>query len=120
MMCTHLKSTLFVLIGIIVTIKSLQYDCSKMEYDRCVKIGDPLVKEPHLIFPDNVDDIDLVCRTWSKFVDCLKRYTEHCFTEQQRKQFNKAIENPIESIHKMCRIPHYQKGNINNRINHSN
>lgn len=94
------------------TIEGLQYDCSKMEYDRCVRMADPLVKEAHLIVPDNMDDIDLVCRTWNKFVDCLKRYTDNCFTEQQRRQFNKAVENPIESVHQMCMMPHYQKGTV--------
>lgn len=103
-------TALAVLATLLVTTTCFQYDCSKMEYDRCVRIADPLVKEAHLIFPDNLDDIDLVCRTWNKFVDCLKRYTDNCFTEQQRRQFNKAVENPIESVHQMCMIPHYQKG----------
>ncbi|KAF5294324.1 hypothetical protein FQR65_LT10777 [Abscondita terminalis] len=88
---------------------AMQYDCSKSEYDRCVKIADPLIKEVRLIFPDNMQDIDLVCRTWNNFVDCLKKYTEHCFTDQQRQQFNKAIENPIQSVHQMCMQPNYQK-----------
>ncbi|KAK4878282.1 hypothetical protein RN001_010788 [Aquatica leii] len=88
---------------------ALQYDCSKSEYERCVKIADPLIKEVRLIFPDNMQDIDLVCRTWNNFVDCLKKYTERCFTDQQRQQFNKAIENPIQSVHQMCTQPNYQK-----------
>ncbi|XP_065172216.1 uncharacterized protein [Atheta coriaria] len=86
-----------------------QQECSKLEYDRCVQIADPLVREAHLVFPDNMDDIDLVCRTWNQFVDCLKSYTERCFTDQQRRQFNKAVENPIESVHQMCMQPQYQK-----------
>lgn len=94
-----------------------QQECSKLEYDRCVQIADPLVREAHLVFPDNMDDIDLVCRTWNQFVDCLKSYTERCFTDQQRRQFNKAVENPIESVHQMCMQPQYQKGIcINNTI----
>lgn len=89
-------------------------DCSKAEYDRCVRIADPLVREAHLVFPDNMDDIDLVCRMWNKFVDCIKRYTDKCFTDQQRRQFNRAVENPIQSVHEMCLQPHYQKGEISN------
>lgn len=92
---------------------SAQTDCSKESYERCVRIADPLIKEAHLVFPDNMDDIDLVCRTWNRFVDCLKYYTDNCFTEQQRRQFNKAVENPIESVHQMCMQPDFQKGEQN-------
>ncbi|XP_072379119.1 uncharacterized protein [Diabrotica undecimpunctata] len=84
-------------------------DCSKTEYDRCIRIADPLVKEAHLVFPDNLNDIDLVCNTWNQFVDCLKEYTDECFTDQQRRQFNRAVESPIESVHEMCTQPTYQK-----------
>lgn len=86
-------------------------DCSKNEYDKCVRIADPLVRDAHLVFPDNVNDIDQVCNIWNLFVDCLKLYTDDCFTEQQRKQFNMAVKNPIESVHQMCSQPSYQKGN---------
>lgn len=108
------KSSLlvFIITLITTTTKSMQYDCSRLEHERCVRIADPLVKEAHLIFPDNLNDIDLVCRTWNKFVDCLKRYTDHCFNDEQRRQFNKAVENPIESVHQMCMIPRYQKGKL--------
>lgn len=41
-------------------VDSLQ--CSRHDYDVCVKMADPLLKDPHLIFPDNRADIDLVCR----------------------------------------------------------
>ncbi|KAF7284715.1 hypothetical protein GWI33_021724 [Rhynchophorus ferrugineus] len=90
-------------------VKTQRRDCSKSQYDRCTRIADPLVKEAHLVFPDNLDDIDLVCRTWNRFVDCLKTYTESCFTDQQRRQFNRAVESPIESVHQMCMQPSYQK-----------
>lgn len=85
-------------------------DCNRSEYDRCVRIADPLVKEAHLVFPDNMRDIEMVCQTWNKFVDCIRKYTDKCFNDQQRRQFNKAVENPIESVHQMCSQPHYQSG----------
>lgn len=85
-------------------------DCSRAEYNRCINLADPLLKEPHLVFPDNMADIELVCVTWNQFVDCLKSYTDRCFTAQQRKQFNKAVENPIESVHQMCTQRTYQQG----------
>jgi len=53
------------------------------------------------------------------FVDCTKRYTEHCFEESKRKVFNKAVENSIELVHQMCTSPQYQAGNFwtNNNLN---
>lgn len=85
-------------------------NCNRNEYDRCVQIADPLVKEAHLVFPDNMRDIETVCQNWNKFVDCIRKYTDKCFNDQQRRQFNKAVENPIESVHQMCSQPHYQSG----------
>nr|CAH7712292.1 unnamed protein product [Callosobruchus chinensis] len=84
-------------------------DCSKSEYEKCIRMADPLVREAHLVFPDNINDIDQVCTTWNQFVDCLKVYTDECFTTQQRKQFNRAVESPIASVHQMCTQPSYQK-----------
>lgn len=52
----------------------------------------------------------LVYRTWTLFVDCTKKYTEHCFEESKRKVFNKAVENSIELVHQMCTSPQYQAG----------
>ncbi|KAB0790865.1 hypothetical protein PPYR_14952 [Photinus pyralis] len=98
-----------VLLNAMLLSAALQYDCSKSEYERCVRMADPLIKEVRLIFPDNMNDVHLVCRTWNDFVDCLKRFTDRCFTDQQRSQFNKAIENPIQSVHQMCTQPRYQK-----------
>lgn len=57
-------------------------------------------------------NVILVCRrrTWTMFVDCTKRYTEHCFEESKRKVFNKAVENSIELVHQMCTSTQYQTG----------
>lgn len=98
------------LLNVVLISSALQYDCSRTEYERCVRMADPLVKEVHFIFPDNKKDINIVCRTWNNFVDCLKKYTDRCFTDQQRFQFNKAVENPIESVHQMCMQQDYQDG----------
>lgn len=86
------------------------HDCTRSEYDRCVRVADPLIKEAHLVFPDNMRDIEMVCQNWNKFVDCIRKYTDKCFNDQQRRQFNKAVENPIESVHQMCSQPYYQSG----------
>ncbi|CAH0548548.1 unnamed protein product [Brassicogethes aeneus] len=99
----------FIPIFLFPLISLARLDCSRSEYERCIRIADPLVKEARLVFPDNMNDIDLVCKTWNSFVDCLKFYTENCFTDLQRKQFNRAVESPIESVHQMCMQPSYQK-----------
>ncbi|VVC41426.1 Hypothetical protein CINCED_3A025470, partial [Cinara cedri] len=83
-------------------------NCGKEEYNRCIALADPLVKDPHFIYPGNLKDIDNICRTWTLFVDCTKKYTEHCFEESKRKIFNKAVENSIELVHQMCTSPQYQ------------
>lgn len=51
-----------------------------------------------------------VCRTWSQFVTCVKRYIDRCFTESRRQEFNKAVENPVDSVYQMCTVPQYQGG----------
>lgn len=117
---------LYPIFFILPTMATARVDCSKEAYGECVRIADPLIKEPRLIFPDKMEDIDIVCHTWNKFVDCLKFYTDNCFTEQQRRQFNKAVENPIESLHQLCTDSNYQqeylkyasciKGTITERI----
>lgn len=51
------------------------------------------------------------------FVDCTKRYTEHCFEESKRRVFNKAVENSIELVHQMCTSPQYQTGYYDGLLN---
>jgi hypothetical protein len=43
-------------------------------------------------------------------VDCVKRYTDRCFTESRRQEFNKAVESPVDSVHQMCTVTTYQTG----------
>ena len=35
--------------------------CLRSEYQRCVRMADPLLKDARYIFPDNMADIDFVC-----------------------------------------------------------
>lgn len=37
-------------------------ECSKVDYQYCVRLADPLLKDPQLIYPDKQDDIEHVCR----------------------------------------------------------
>ncbi|KAF4519906.1 hypothetical protein B566_EDAN008282 [Ephemera danica] len=47
--------------------------------------------------------------TWSKFVDCVKRYIDRCFTPDRRKQFNQAVQRSVDSVHQICTPTSYQK-----------
>ncbi|XP_043285906.1 uncharacterized protein DDB_G0271670-like isoform X1 [Venturia canescens] len=82
--------------------------CSRDDHQKCIALADPLLKDPHLIFPDNMRDIDMVCRTWSNFVDCTKQYIDNCFSKRRQEQFNAAVEVPIASVHQMCSVSTYQ------------
>lgn len=37
-------------------------NCGKEEYNRCIALADPLVKDQRLIYPGNLKDIDNICR----------------------------------------------------------
>jgi hypothetical protein len=71
-------------------------------------MADPLIRNPKLVFPDTMNDIDEVCRTWAKFVDCVKRYTDRCFSPSRRLQFNQAVQRSVDSVHQMCTQTPYQ------------
>lgn len=60
----------------------------------------------------------MFARRWSQFVDCVKRYTDRCFTEARRQEFNKAVESPVDSVHQMCTVTTYQTGE-NSKLNFS-
>ena len=36
--------------------------CDPLALDQCIKMADPLLKEPKNVFPTSADDIDNVCR----------------------------------------------------------
>ncbi|XP_066995394.2 uncharacterized protein [Anabrus simplex] len=82
--------------------------CTSQDYVNCVKMADPLLTEPTLIFPDKLVDIDDLCRRWRQFVQCVKTYTSRCFTETQQQDFIKAVESPVDLVHQMCTETQYQ------------
>ncbi|XP_026479775.1 uncharacterized protein LOC113386193 [Ctenocephalides felis] len=47
--------------------------------------------------------------TWDDFVGCLQNYVSRCFSSDERSQFNKAVQQPVQSIHRMCSDPAYQE-----------
>ncbi|XP_014211044.1 uncharacterized protein LOC106641221 [Copidosoma floridanum] len=83
-------------------------NCGEDKVRKCISIAEPMLKDPHLIFPDNMKDINNVCRTWSNFVDCIRRYIDKCFSKVRKDQFNSAVEPPIASVHQMCSVSSYQ------------
>ncbi|XP_014229246.1 uncharacterized protein DDB_G0271670-like [Trichogramma pretiosum] len=83
-------------------------NCAEDRIRKCIAVAEPMLKDPHLIFPDNMNDINNVCRTWSNFVDCIKRYIDKCFSKVRKDQFNSAVEPPINSVHQMCSKSSYQ------------
>jgi len=85
---------------------SQRLDCRSEEVNTCIRLADPLLQANH-VFPVNNKDIDHVCNvlfpeTWSKFVDCIKEYTSSCLSQDQKSDFNRAVGDSINSVHKMC------------------
>lgn len=88
-------------------------DCRTDTLNSCIKLADPLLEDPRYVFPANTQDIDHVCnvlfpKTWSEFVSCIKRYTSDCLTSDQRADFNRAVGDSINSVHKMCTNEDYK------------
>jgi len=76
-------------------------------------MANPLLKEPKHVFPTNTEDIDHVCRevfpkTWSEFIACIKSFTATCLSPSQRADFNRAVGDSINSVHKLCTNEDYK------------
>lgn len=59
-------------------------NCGKEEYNRCIALADPLVKDPHFIYPGNLKDIDNICRYYTnsglqKYYGYDSRLTEFAY-----------------------------------------
>lgn len=50
------------------------------------------------------------CRMWSGFVECIRRYTKDCATQEQRDRFNRAVGDSVDTVHAICSSEKYQKG----------
>lgn len=57
-----LKPTFIIIFFRNFSVKTCHGQCSKDEYKRCVMLGNPLLKDAQMIYPDNLRDIDRVCR----------------------------------------------------------
>jgi len=110
-----LTPLLVITLGLSVSLVSSQsrLDCRTDTLNTCIKLADPLLEDPRYVFPANTEDINHVCnvlfpKTWSEFVSCIKRYTSDCLTADQRADFNRAVGDSINSVHKMCTNEDYK------------
>ncbi|XP_042239446.1 protein zntD-like, partial [Homarus americanus] len=82
---------------------------------RCIKMAEPLVKNPDNIFPLTIPDIDRVCKLWDDFVYCVKDYTVNYLSSTQRQDFNSAIESSLKSVNQLCvEDPEYRRSYLEN------
>jgi len=107
--------TAFFTIGCFLSLVNSQnrLDCRTDTLNTCIKLADPLLEDPRYVFPSNTEDINHVCnvlfpKTWSEFVSCIKRYTNDCLTANQRSDFQRAVGDSINSVHKMCTNQDYK------------
>lgn len=88
-------------------------DCRADSLNSCIRLADPLLEQPRYVFPANTEDMDHVCnvlfpRTWSEFVSCVRQYTQDCLSSEQTADFNRAVGDSINSVHKMCTNEDYK------------
>ena len=53
---------------------------------------------------------DVFPKMWSEFIGCTKSFAASCISSSDLSQFNRAVGNSINSVHKMCTNEDYQKG----------
>jgi len=95
--------------------------CEPEFLEKCIKMGKEFFDHPENIFPSNSTDIDRVCsdvfpKMWSDFVGCTKSFAASCISSTELSQFNRAVGNSINSVHKMCTNEDYQKDYLKSAI----
>jgi hypothetical protein len=55
---------------------------------------------------------DVFPKMWSDFIGCTKSFAATCISSSELSQFNRAVGNSINSVHKMCTNEDYQKGEV--------
>ena len=58
-------------------------------------------------------------QTWSEFIACIKSFTATCLSPSQRADFNRAVGDSINSVHKLCTNEDYKtsKGDTDYNVN---
>ncbi|XP_018497549.1 uncharacterized protein LOC108865223, partial [Galendromus occidentalis] len=75
----------------------------------CTEMVRPFLHDLEYMFPTNIQHVDNMCKMWSRFVDCVRRYVEVCATGDQRARFNDAVGDSIDTVHAICSSEKYQK-----------
>ncbi|XP_027198145.2 uncharacterized protein LOC113792460 [Dermatophagoides pteronyssinus] len=87
---------------------SLTLEC-RQQQSNCTDNIYPNLNDSRLMFPTNLEHVNDMCKMWSHFVDCIRRYISHCFEENRRQLFHKSVENSIDTVHAICSSKLYQK-----------
>jgi len=93
--------------------------CEPKFLEKCIKMANPLLKEPNHVFPSTSEDVEHVCseifpKTWSEYISCIKSFTSSCLSTSQRSDFNRAVGDSINSVHKMCTNEDYKSDYLRN------
>ena len=72
--------------------------------------GDPDFRPFFCMFTDGLFCSDVFPKMWSEFIGCTKSFAASCISSSDLSQFNRAVGNSINSVHKMCTNEDYQKG----------
>ncbi|XP_015788675.1 uncharacterized protein LOC107365647 isoform X2 [Tetranychus urticae] len=104
---SSLWSLIFTLL-LILNYLTLSVDCRgngpdcPAKLDNCTTMVKPYLHDLKYMFPTTIDDVDEMCKMWSLFVDCVRRYVTTCFTEERRMKFNSAVEDSVAAVHAIC------------------
>lgn len=80
----------------------------------CTDLVKPFLNDLRYMFPTTIEDVDDMCKMWSRFVDCIRRYVTDCATEDQRSKFNNAVGDSIDTVHAICSSERYQREYLQN------
>ncbi|KAI2801666.1 hypothetical protein BLOT_009480 [Blomia tropicalis] len=88
--------------------RSLSYEECRLAQSNCTEMVYPYLQNSQYMFPTNLEHVHEMCKMWSKFVDCIRRYISNCFEESRRALFHKSVENSIDTVHAICSSKVYQ------------
>ncbi|KAI1278453.1 hypothetical protein HDE_14343 [Halotydeus destructor] len=80
----------------------------------CTTLVKPYLRDVRYMFPTNVDDVEDMCKMWSGFVDCVRRYVSGCLSDDKRQSFNQAVEHSVDTVHAICSSKSVQKEYLDN------
>ncbi|GFT31692.1 uncharacterized protein NPIL_357801 [Nephila pilipes] len=93
---------------------SVTYNDCELKIYGCTKVVRPMLNDVRYMFPTTLSDVDTMCKMWSRFVDCVRRYMSSCSTEDQRTKFNKAVSHSMDTVHAICSSDRHQKDYLEN------